>query len=44
MGYFDNFDNESLNKHKKNLKNGKNKVYGSDFFLVNEKNTELLQL
>jgi hypothetical protein len=23
MGYFDNLDNESLNKSKKNLKNGK---------------------
>jgi hypothetical protein len=23
MGYFDNFDNKSLNKYKKNLKNGK---------------------
>jgi hypothetical protein len=26
MGYFDNLDNESLNKYKKNLKNGKKKL------------------
>jgi hypothetical protein len=27
MAYFDNLDNESLNKYKINLKNGKKKLY-----------------
>jgi hypothetical protein len=34
MGYFDNFDNEFLNKYKKNLKNEK-KNYRCVFLLLN---------
>jgi hypothetical protein len=33
MGYFDNFDNGSLNKYEKNLKNRKKKLLDMFFYL-----------
>jgi hypothetical protein len=34
MGYFDNLDDESLNKYKKNLKNGKTFIDVFFYFLI----------
>jgi hypothetical protein len=42
MGYFDNFDNESLNKYKKNLKNRK-KFIDMFFYLWIDGNSNFMQ-
>jgi hypothetical protein len=42
MGYFDNFDNGSLNKYKKNLKNEK-KIIDMFFYLWIEGHSNFMQ-